>query len=103
MLCASLFTLKVNPKSKGIFILDKEYAFPKSVSLLARAILTIVEEDEAAVFSIADILCLLRSINAHVPGEFEIQHTHSHYYKIVYKSEDEVIESFRERWEGFIE
>ena len=89
--------------SKGIFILDKEYAFHDSASLLARAISTILAEDEEAVFSIADLLCLLRSVNEYVPGEFEMQRTHSHYYKIVYKSEAEVIESFKDRWEGFIE
>ena len=89
--------------SKGIFILDKEYSFHESASLLARAISTIVAEDEETVFSIADLLFLLRSVNEYVPGEFEMQRTHSDYYQIVYKSEDEVIESFKERWEGFIE
>ena len=88
---------------KPLFIVDEEYTFPESVSLLACAILTINDKGEDAVFSITDILCLLRSVNAHVPGEFEIQRTHSHYYQIVYKSEEEVIESFNERWEGFIE
>lgn len=87
---------------KGIFIIDETYTFQEAASLLARAILSINDKNEAAVFSIADILCMLRSVNEHVPGECEIQRTHSHYYKIVYKSEDDVIESFRERWEGFI-
>lgn len=89
--------------SKTLFIFDKEYSFHESANLLARAISTIIEEDEESVFSIADLLFLLRSVNAYVPGEFEIQHAHSHYYTIVYKSGDEVTESFRERWEGFIE
>lgn len=87
---------------KYLFIPDKAYTFQEVVDLLARAILSIDDKNEDTVFSIADILCLLRSVNAHVPGEFEIQRTHSHYYKVVYKSKDEVIESFQERWEGFI-
>ena len=89
--------------SNGIFIQDKEYTFQESTHLLARAIASINDENDEATFSIADILCLLRSVNEHVPGEFEIRRTHSHYYKIVYKSEDEVIESFKEKWEDFIE
>ena len=88
---------------KDLFILDKDYTFHESANLLARAISSIADENEEALFSIADILCLLRAVNAHVLGEFEIQRTHSHYYEIVYKSEAEVIESFREKWEGFIE
>ena len=87
---------------KGIFIVHETYTFREAVSLLARAFLSINDKNEETVFSISDILCMLRSVNEYVPGEFEIQHTHSHYYKIVYKSEDEVIESFKERWEGFI-
>ena len=89
--------------SKGIFIEDKEYTFQESVHFLARSISTIVDEKDTAVFSIADMLYLLRSVNEHVPGEFEIHRTRSHYYKIVYKSEDEVIQRFKEGWEGFIE
>ena len=87
---------------KDLFIPDKAYTFQEVVDLLARAILSIDDKNEDTVFSIADILYLLRSVNAYVPGEFEIQRTHSHYYKVVYKSKDEVIESFEERWEGFI-
>ena len=87
----------------SIFILGKEYTFQESMHLLARAISLIVDENEETVFSIADVSCLLRRVNEYVPGEFEIQQTHSHYYQIVYKSEDEVIGSFKERWEGFIE
>ena len=79
---------------KDLFILDKAYTFQASARLLARAILSIDDENEETVFSIADILCLLRAVNAHVPGEFDIQRTHSHYYKIFYKSEDEVIVNF---------
>ena len=89
--------------SKGIFVPDKEYTFQELARLLARAVPLIVDENESAIFSITDLLCLLRSVNEHVPGEFEIQPTHSHYYKIVYKSEDEVITNFKKRWEGFIE
>ena len=89
--------------SKGIFIVDKEYNFQESAHLFTCVISSVADENEDAIFSIADILCLLRSVNEHVPGEFEIQRTHSHYYRIVYKFEDEVIESFKERWEGFIE
>ena len=88
---------------RGIFITDKEYTFQESARLLARAITSITDENDEAAFSIADILCLLRSVNEYVPGEFEIQRTRSHYYKVVYKSEDEVIKSFKERWENFIE
>ena len=87
---------------KGIFIMDGTYTFQETVSLLARAVLSINDKNEETVFSIVDILCMLHSVNEYVPGEFEIQRTHSHYYKIVYKSEDEVIESLKERWEGFI-
>ena len=87
---------------KGIFIIDETYTFQEAACLLARAFLLIDDKNEETVFSIAEILCLLRNVNAHVPGEFEIQRTHSHYYKIVYKSENEVIENFQERWEGFI-
>ena len=88
---------------RGVFITDKEYTFQESARLLARAIASIADENDEIAFSIADILCLLRSINEQVPGEFDIQRTHSHYYQIIYKSEDEVIQSFKERWEGFIE
>ena len=87
--------------SKNIPITDKKYTFHELAEFIARAILSIADENETAVFSIADILCLLRSINEHVPGEFQIQPTHDHYYKLVYKSQNEVIESFKERWEGF--
>ena len=87
----------------GVFLLDREYTFQESTGLLARAISSIHDETEAEVFSIADILCLLRGVNERVPGEFEIQRTHSHYYQIVYKSEVEVIESFEKRWEGINE
>lgn len=87
---------------RDIFIIDREYTFQEFAHLLARAVSSIVDENKEAVFSIADLLCLLRAINEHVPGEFEIQRTHSHYYRIVYKSEDEVIKGFKERWEGFI-
>ena len=88
--------------SKGIFILDKEYNFQEIIDLVARAIPSIAGENESINYTIDDLFCLLRSVNEHVPGEFEIQRIHSHYYQIVYKSEDEVIESFRERWKGFI-
>ena len=88
--------------SKGIFILDKEYNFQECLDLVARAISSIADENEGSVFLMADVLCLLRSVNEYVPGEFQIQRTHSHYYQIVYKSEDEVIESFKEKWKGFI-
>ena len=103
MLCPSLLTPKVDPMPKSLFITDEEYTFQASAHVLARAILLINDKDESAIFSIADLLCLLRDVNAHVPGEFEIQRTPSHVYKILYKSEEEVIENFRERWEGFIE
>lgn len=89
--------------SKGVFIIDKEYTLSESIHLLTQAISSIGDESDGATFSIADISCLLRSVNEYVPGEFEIQRTHSHYYQIVYKSEAEVIESFKERWEGFIQ
>ena len=88
---------------RGIFITDKEYTFQEFSDFLAHATRSINDEDEDTTFSITDILCLLRSVNEYVPGEFEIQRTRSHYYKVVYKSEDEVIQSFKERWEGFIE
>ena len=94
---------KGNSMPRGIFIADKEYTFQEFAHLLARSVSAIVSENEETVFSITDVLCLIRSVNEHVPGEFEIQRTHSHYYQIVYKSEDEVIESFKEKWEGFIE
>ena len=87
---------------KGLFIIDETYTFQEAACLLARAFLSIDDKNEKTVLSIVDILCLLRNVNAHVPGEFEIQRTRSHYYKIVYKSEDEVIKNFQERWEGFI-
>ena len=88
---------------RGIFITDKEYTFSESARLLTRALASIADEIDEVAFSIADILCLLRSVNAYVPGEFEIQRTRSHYYKVVYKSKDEVIQNFKERWENFIE
>ena len=88
---------------KDLFITNRKYTFQESSDLLARAIRSINDEDEDTTFSIIDILCLLRSVNANVPGEFEIQRTHSHHYQIVYKSEDEVVENFKKRWEGFIE
>lgn len=88
---------------RNIFIPDREYTFQESIALLTQAILSIIDEGEDTSFSITDILCLIRSVNEYVPGEFDIQQTHSHYYKIVYKSEDEVIAGFKERWEGFTE
>ena len=87
----------------GIIITNKEYTFSESARLLARALASIADENDEIAFSIADILCLLRSVNEYVPGEFEIQRTRSHYYKVVYKSKDEVIQNFKERWENFIE
>ncbi len=87
----------------GIFITDKEYTFSESARLLTLALASIADENDEVTFSIVDILCLFRSVNEYVPGEFEIQRTHSHDYKVVYKSEDEVIKSFKERWENFIE
>ena len=87
----------------SIFISGKEYTFQETMHLLARAISLIVKENEETAFSITDISCLLRRVNEYVPGEFEIEQTDSHYYQIVYKSEDEVIRSFKERWKGFIE
>lgn len=87
----------------GIFIVDKVYTFQELSELLVRAISTIIDEDGETIFSITDLLCLLRSINEYVPGEFEIHRTHSHYYKIVYKSAEEVVECLKARWEGFIE
>ena len=89
--------------SKDLFIIDKAYTFPESAHLVARALFSINDKNEEAVFSMADILCLLRCVNAQVSGEFEIQRTRSHYYKIVYKSEEEVIQNFKERWKDFIE
>ena len=61
-----------------------EHTFQESACLLGRAILSINYKDEDPVFSITDILCLLRSVNAHVPGEFGIRHTPSGYIQIVY-------------------
>ena len=87
----------------GTFVLNKAYTFQESAYLLARAISSITEQNEETVFSMADIQCLLRSVNEYVPGEFEMHQTYSHYYQIVYKSEDEVIETFKEKWEGFTE
>ena len=98
-----LLTIKVGPMLNSIFILGKEYTFQESMYLLARGISLIVDENEETTFSMVDISCLLRRVNEHVPGEFEIEQTHSHYYQIVYKSEDEVIRSFKEKWKGFIE
>ena len=86
----------------GVFLIDREYTFRESVQFLARAILSTDDKNEGIVFSIVDLLRLFRSINAHVPDEFDIQRTHSHYYKIVYKSKEEVVESFKDRWEGLL-
>ena len=86
----------------GIFITDTEYTFQEAARLLAQATSSIIDPDTETVFSIADVFCLLRSVNAYIPGEFEIQRTSSDHYTIIYRSEDEVIESFKERWENFI-
>lgn len=67
---------------KGIFIQDKKYSFQETTHLLARALSSIIDKNREEVFSIVDLLCLLRSINEFVPGEFEIQRKHSHYYQI---------------------
>ena len=91
------------PRNLLFLIVDKEYTFQESVRFLARAISLIDAKDGEAIFSVADVFCLLRSVNEHVPGEFEIKQTRSDDYKIPYKSEAEVIECFKERWEGFIE
>lgn len=93
----------MNLMSKGVFIKDKKYTFSESMHFLAQALSLIGDKSEGLTFSIADVLCLLRNVNEYVPGEFEIQHTYSHYYQIIYKSEDEVTESFKQRWEGFNE
>ena len=93
----------MNPMPNGIFIIDEAYTFQEFARILTRAILSIDDENEEAVFSIADVLHLLRSVNEYVPGEFELRRTHSHCYQIVYKAEDAVIESFKEKWEAFIE
>ena len=87
--------------SRSIFISDKEYTFQESTLILTQALSSVINEDKEVSFSQADLLSLLRSVSAYVPGEFEIQHIHSHYYQIVYKCEEEVIEDFKERWEGF--
>ena len=84
-------------------MIDREYTFQESGHILIQAISSIVDENDEAIFSMVDILCLLRSVNEHVSGEFEIQRTHSHYYRIVYRPKEDVIESFKERWEDFIE
>ena len=83
------------------FVLDKEYTFQEAAHLLARAFSSITGQSQETAFSMADILRLLRSVNEYVPGEFEIHQTHSHYYQILYRSEEEVIENFKEKWEGF--
>ena len=85
----------MNPMPNGIFIIDEAYTFQEFARILTRAILSIDDENEEAVFSIADVLHLLRSVNEYVPGEFELRRTHSHCYQIVYKAEDAVIESFK--------
>ena len=87
---------------KDIIIIDQEHTFQELTHLLARAISSIADENDDAVFSMSDVLCLLHNVNEYVAGEFEIRRTHSHSYQIVYKSEDEVIESFKEKWKGFI-
>ena len=86
-----------------IFIQYKEYTFEESMHILARAIASIVDENEEIVFSSSDLSCLLRSVNECLPGEFAMRQTRSEHYQVVYKSEDEVVESFKERWKGFIE
>ena len=83
------------------FVLNKEYTFQEAVLLLAHALSSIGAESQETVFSMADILHLLRSVNEYVPGEFDIRQTHPHYYQILYRTEEEVIESFKEKWEGF--
>ena len=94
-----------NPEtmSKNIPIADKKYTFQEAARILSKALSSIADPDTETVFSIADVSCLLRSVNEYIPGEFEIQRISSYYYKVIYKSEEEVIESFKERWEGFIE
>ncbi len=87
----------------GIIITNKEYTFQEAARLLARALASIVDINNETTFSMADILCMLRSVNERVSGEFEIQRTHSHHYQVVYRPKEEVVESFKERWEGFIE
>ena len=87
---------------KDICLTDKTYTFQEFVRVLARAISSINADDPDAVFSITDLIYLLRSVNTYVPGEFDLQRTHSDYYKIVYIPEDELIESFKERWEGLL-
>ena len=61
---------KVNPMPKDIFIVDKEYTFQESTHILTQAISSIVDENDETVFSIADILRLLRSVNEHVPVKY---------------------------------
>lgn len=87
--------------SKNTFVLKKEYTFQEAAHLLAAALSSITHQSQETVFSMTDVLRLIRSVNEYVPGEFEIRQTHSHYYQILYRSEDEVIESFKEKWEGF--
>ena len=87
--------------SNTTFALDKEYTFQEAAHLLARAFSSITGQSEETVFSMTDILRLLRSVSEYVPGEFELRQTHPHYYQIRYRSEEEVIENFKEKWEGF--
>ena len=92
-----------SPMLSNILVSDKEYTFQEIALILAQALSSITDENDDGFFSMADIFCLLHSVNEYVLGEFQIQQVGLHYYKIVYKTEHEVIGSFKERWEGFIE
>ena len=87
----------------NIFVENKEYTFVEATNLFARALASVRDENAEEDYSITDILNLIRCVNERVPGEFEIYGTDSKYCRIVYKSEEEVIRGFKERWKEFVE
>lgn len=85
------------------FVENKEYTFVEAINLFARAFASVRDENAEEHYSIDDILNLIRCVNEHVPGEFEIYGTDSKQCRIVYKPEKKVIKEFEKRWEGITE
>ena len=54
---------------KDVFIVNREYTFQESTHILTRAISSIVDNNDETIFSMADILCMLDSVNGRVPSE----------------------------------
>ena len=78
-----------------------KYTFQESSDLLARAIGSINDEDEGHSFLNNRHTLSTPQCERECPQvSLKFNETHSHHYQIVYKSEDEVVESFQKKMGG---